>query len=443
MKKVEALTGVFDLSEVKKFGNAKKGFTSFQNNDILFAKITPCMENGKIVIINGLKNGIGFGSTEFHIIRLNNIFPNKYIFYFLLQDSFRKNAERNMTGSAGQKRVPADYLKNSIIPLPPLPEQHRIVARIEELFSKLDAGVKSLEEAKAQLKRYRQSVLKSAVEGKLTAKWRDTHRGELEPAEKLLERIRAERKAKLGKKYKEPESIDTSDLPQLPEGWMWTTLTHLGTWSGGGTPSKSKLQYWNGGNIPWVSPKDMKVDFIRDTDDHITLTAIKESSTKIIPEMSLLFVTRSGILRRFLPIAINIIPVTVNQDIKALIVHHPINPNYLLFTMQSYNKEILHTCSKDGTTVQSIESQLLYNYVVPIPPIKEQNIIIEKVTQILSIIDESERVIKLELKRAKSLRQSILKRAFEGKLVPQDPNDEPASVLLERIKKQKMDKLSR
>ena len=189
MKKVSELTGVVDLSEIRKFGEVKKGYTHFQNGDIIFAKITPCMENGKVAILTGLFNEIGFGSTEFHVIRLPDYIPRKLLFYYLIQASYRRDAKRNMTGSVGQKRVPSDFLKHKSIPLPPLPEQHRIIAKIEELFTKLDTGVEALKQAQAQLKRYRKSVLKAAVEGKLTAEWRESGKEKLETIEKLMESI--------------------------------------------------------------------------------------------------------------------------------------------------------------------------------------------------------------------------------------------------------------
>ena len=128
-------------------------------------------------------------------------------------------------------------MKNHI-PLPPLPEQHRIVNKIEELFTRLDAGVEALKKIQLQLKRYRQSVLKAAFEGKLTAEWREAHKSELEPASVLLEHIKAERKKKLGSKYKELPPVDTSELPELPEGWGWASLAQISWNSGYGTSEK-------------------------------------------------------------------------------------------------------------------------------------------------------------------------------------------------------------
>ncbi|MBW1991648.1 MAG: restriction endonuclease subunit S, partial [Deltaproteobacteria bacterium] len=180
MRAVQELSGKIDLSLTRKLSQVKKRYTAFIEGDLLFAKITPCMENGKIAIAKNLHNGMGFGSTEFHVIRLSPLLNSKFFFFFLIQDAIREDARKNMKGTAGQLRVPSTYLEQISIPLPPLHEQHRIVAKIEELFSYLDAGVAALKKAKAQLKLYRQAVLKAAFEGRLTAAWREAHKGELE-----------------------------------------------------------------------------------------------------------------------------------------------------------------------------------------------------------------------------------------------------------------------
>jgi len=167
MKCVEELSGKYDLSNIKKYGQVKKGYTYFKNGDIIFAKITPCMENGKIAIVDNLKNKIGFGSTEFHVIRLKHKLIQKYYFYYLIQDNFRFTAKQNMSGAVGQLRVSSDYLKETLIPLPPLNELNRIVSKIEELLSKVD-HVKSLTSlADNKLELLKSSILKQAFEGKL------------------------------------------------------------------------------------------------------------------------------------------------------------------------------------------------------------------------------------------------------------------------------------
>ena len=154
--------GKLDPSRMIEYGKTKN-YSVFQNGDVLFAKITPCMENGKCAIAHDLLNGYGAGSTEFIVLRPDDktIF-SKYLYHFIHQELFRSNCRQNMTGSAGQKRVPIKYLSKYTIPVPPLAEQERIVAKIEELFSQLDAAVAELKNAKEKLTVYRQAVLKEA-----------------------------------------------------------------------------------------------------------------------------------------------------------------------------------------------------------------------------------------------------------------------------------------
>ena len=236
MAAVEAKTGRIDLSQVRPYGKVSKGYTRFSEGDVLFAKITPCMENGKIAIARGLTNGHGCGSTEFHVLRPHNGLSRNFLNYFLLQDEFRNDAQRNMAGTAGQLRVPASWLSEAKVPLPPLVEQHRIVAEIETQFTRLDASVAALRRAQANLKRYRASVLKDACEGRLVPTEAELARSEgreYEPADVLLERILAERRArwesqeKRRGKYKEPSAPDTSALTELPDGWVWATVERL------------------------------------------------------------------------------------------------------------------------------------------------------------------------------------------------------------------------
>lgn len=168
MKLVEEVIGKIHLTELRKYSEVQKSYTPFIDGDVIFAKVTPCMENGKIAIVDNLKNGIGFGSSEFHVIRPADKLYNKYLFNYLVQARFRNEAQNAMTGAVGLRRVPKQFIENYQFPLPPIDEQHAIVSKIEELLSELDKGKQQLETAQQQLKVYRQAVLKRAFEGRLT-----------------------------------------------------------------------------------------------------------------------------------------------------------------------------------------------------------------------------------------------------------------------------------
>ena len=149
------------------FGKVKKGYTKFQDEDVLFAKITPCMENGKGCIVHNLSHGIGFGSTEFHVLRCHkNVLP-KFIYYFVIRRSFRAEAKNKMSGAVGQQRVPVEFLKEYTIALPSLPEQKAIVKKIETAFAFADKAQAAITNALEQAKQLKQSILKRAFEGKL------------------------------------------------------------------------------------------------------------------------------------------------------------------------------------------------------------------------------------------------------------------------------------
>ena len=228
---------------------------------------------------------------------------------------------------------------------------------------------------------------------------------------------------------------------EIPRMWSMASLFELGKWSGGGTPSKTVADYWNG-DIPWVSPKDMKQDVIVDSVDHITERAIKDSAAKLISSKSILFVTRSGILAHTFPVAITMVPVTVNQDIKALIPFDGIDTKYLAWLLRANERRILETCSKDGTTVNSIETGRLHALSVPVAPHNEQLRIVAKIEELFSELDKGIESLMTARAQLKIYRQALLKHAFEGKLTAQWRVDNPdkvesADALLNRIQRER------
>src|ERR1700677_3953254 len=149
MRCVEEESGRFEPLGDRKVKDIRKGYTPFRDGDVIFAKVTPCMENGKAAVLKGLTNGVGFGSTEFFALRPKKGLEAKYLFHFVLQGNFRRDAARNMTGAVGLRRVPKSYLEQQPMPLPPPAEQRRVVAEIEKQFTRLEAGVAALRRVQA------------------------------------------------------------------------------------------------------------------------------------------------------------------------------------------------------------------------------------------------------------------------------------------------------
>lgn len=232
-----------------------------------------------------------------------------------------------------------------------------------------------------------------------------------------------------------------TESTRLPPGWASVPLRDLGKWTGGGTPSKTVSAYWTGGSIPWVSPKDMKVPVIFDSLDHITDDAVAASAAKLIPPGSVLVVTRSGILAHTLPVARTAVAVTVNQDIKALTPAPPINPDFVAWGVRAFGMPILHACSKDGTTVASVDTELLQDFPLPVAPKAEQPRIVSALESYLTRLDDAVTTLERVQRNLTRHRASVLKAAVEGRLVPTDAklaraegrSYEPASVLLTRI----------
>ena len=188
MRNVEEETGKIDLSITKSYKEVKTGFTKFVDGDIIFAKITPCMENGKVALVKNLKNTIGFGSTEFHVIRLQQNSSKKFYYYYVLQQWFRKIAELTFRGAVGQRRVPTDFFKKVYVPCPSLDEQNEIVSVVEKNNTIIDETTRQIIKSIKNSAIVKQSILKVAFSGGLVLQDPSD-----EPASVLFKKIKAEK----------------------------------------------------------------------------------------------------------------------------------------------------------------------------------------------------------------------------------------------------------
>lgn len=191
-------------------------------------------------------------------------------------------------------------------------------------------------------------------------------------------------------------------------------MSQLGEWTGGSTPAKGNPAYWQDGTMPWVSPKDMKVDHIGATIDYLTDAAIERTSAKIIPENSLLFVTRSGILRHTLPVSSNTVPVVVNQDIKALTLHSGLEPEFFRYQVIARAADLLKATVKTGVTVESVDFTALKQFSMLVPSAEEQRDITAELDRLIYLLDNALESLTKSRELLEGLLAAALKDAFDG-----------------------------
>ncbi|MFC3995197.1 restriction endonuclease subunit S [Nocardiopsis sediminis] len=187
---------------------------------------------------------------------------------------------------------------------------------------------------------------------------------------------------------------------KLPEGWTIARLSELGQFYGGATPSKAKPEFWAGGDIPWVSPKDMRQEILDTVQDRITHKALESSPVRLIPTNSVAFVVRSGVLEKRFPVGLTVNDVTLNQDMKAIHPNEAVDARWLAWGLRWMEQSILHDCRKAGTTVASIETSRLMSVHLPLPPLAEQRRIISTLETELTRLKSAQALLDKSLIRA-------------------------------------------
>jgi type I restriction enzyme S subunit len=343
-----------------------------------------------------------------HIFKVN--INERYIDKNFLKHSFNRNVKEYIGkahGTAGLAHITKGKFESSKILLPPFNEQRRIVCKVEELFSFLDAGVESIRKVQAQLKRYRQAVLKYAFEGKLTEEWRKTHKDQIEPVSVFLERIKEERKKNVQGKYKELLPANTSNLP-IPDGWGLAQLGEIITFEYGKGLTEDKRD--TKGKVPVYGSSGI----------------VGYHSVPLVNKPCII-VGRKGAVGSVYLSEVPCWPIDTTYYITP--------PHGLDLHFLSYLLTALGLVSLDrSTAIPGLNRNDAYAIRIPIAPFSEQRQIVEKIESSLSLAEATKKVLGQSLRQSEHLRQSILKKGFEGKLVLQDPTDEPAGRLLERIK---------
>lgn len=334
------------------FHEVAKGYTPFAENDVIVAKITPCMENGKCAIGRRLRSGVAFGSTEFHVLRATKRVVPEWLFYFWRFPPTRRLAAVNMTGSAGQKRVPVSFLENADIPLPEVSEQKRLARQLGQ-----------------------------------ADRLRRTRRYALELSDTL------------------PFAIFRKRFGPQFESGQFRTFGEMVKITGGGTPARDYPEYYQG-RIPWLTAKDMKGDYIGDTEEHITEQAVQESATNLVPATSILVVVKSKVLMHRLPVAIANVPLCHGQDIKSIQCSEDLHPEFARFVLKFHERRLLNLAR--GANTEGLTLPMLEELPVPIVSRSEQEDFASLVVR-----HEHLRMVQREaLRQAEHLFVSLLDHAF-------------------------------
>ena len=410
-----------------------------RNNDLLFAWSASL----GAYIWHG---GDAWLNQHIFIVHPKSCTTKLFVFYLLEKITGELYAKAH---GSGMVHVTKGKFESTEISLPPLNEQHRIVAKIEELFSELDKGIGNLKTARTQFKVYRQALLKHAFEGKLTAHWRAENQDKLETAAVMQVRIQTERvqryqqqladwEAAGGSKPKVPKSLppltaeELAELPELPQGWLGARLGSMTCSVEYGTSAKSaesgacpvlRMGNIQNGKFDWT-------DLVfTDDEDETAKYLLREGDVLFNRTNSPELVGKSAIFKSKQPAIFAGYLIRVNQ------IPTIVESQYLNYFLNSHiAKQHGNTVKTDGVNQSNINGVKLVNYPFPFCSLKEQKMIVEMIDARLSEVDQLELTITTSLQQAEALRQSLLKKAFSGQLVAQDANDEPASVLLERIK---------
>ena len=380
-----------------------------KKGDVIVSMTRPNLN--AVALINEQHNNC-IASTGFDVLQPCGVEP-RWIFAAVRSAKFVNTMCDKVQGALYPAVKSAD-IRAYEIPLPPLAEQTRIAQKLDELLAQVDTLKARIDAIPALLKRFRQSVLAAAVSGRLTEEWRG-HADSSPPSQPPL--VFFER-----------------DQGAAPSSWRWEKLVSLAELESGHTPRKSVPAYWENGDVPWISLQDIRAadgKEISETKHMPTMLGIENSSARLLPKGTVCF--SRDISVGFVTIMGRSMATT--QHFANWVCGGELLPKYLMYSFMAGRNHLLQ--SGQGSTVKTIYMPALKELRLLLPSPAEQTEIVRRVEQLFAFADQLEAKVAKAQARIDRLTQSILAKAFRGELVPQDPNDEPASLLLERIQAQR------
>lgn len=426
-----------------------------QPGDFLFSRANTIELVGACVIARQVKLRVML-SDKILRFRFINEAMKSWALNLLRSVQGRQQIELLASGNQDSMRnIGQERIGQILVPLPPAAEQTRIVAKLEELLSDLDAGLAELKAAQRKLTQYRQSLLKAAVEGALTAEWRAENQPK-ETGAQLLDRILKQRRVRWearqlakfeeqGKappkdwqaKYPEPVKPDTTDLPSLPKGWVWTSLDMLGEITSGVAKGSKQNPNSKLREVPYLRVANVQRGYLDLSEIKTILATDNDIADLTLQYGDVLFneggdrdkLGRGWVWRNEVPNCIH-----QNHVFRMRPFLPDLLPELISHHGNTFGKTWFQTAGKQTTNLASINMTMLRSFPVPLAPGDEQCAILEKLESQIDLLDRQEQAVEHGIKQSAAQRKNILKAAFSGQLVPQDPNDEPASKLLERIR---------
>lgn len=411
-------SGELRLREERPLGEVVKGYSHFGEGDVIFAKITPCMENGKVAVARGLTNGLACGSTEFFVLRPREGVEAEYVWRYLRQAEFRAEAAQNMTGVVGQRRVPKAYLEGSSIPLPPTVEQRRIASKLELCGERTRRARGELARVSCLVERQKKCILKAVFDGALTADWREGQES-LQPVEVV--RSASRRQGRPEGTFSEPY--------RLPEAWRWVPLPRLGELARG----KSRHRPRNdprllGGPYPFVQTGDVRAADGWLTKYTATYSEFGLAQSRLWPKGTVCITIAANIAET----AILGIDACFPDSVVGFLADDELCSNqYIEYFIRTAKADL--EAFAPATAQKNINLNTLSELFVPVPPREEQAIIVERLDRSFAALRQVSGETQVARDRLAQLDEATDSKAFRGELVPQDPHDEPATLLLERI----------
>jgi len=410
------------ITEIKTFAGAdapSRARKPIQVNDVLFATVRTYLRN--IALVPQAYHG-EIASTGFCVLRSGPNLDPRFLFRYVLTHNFVHEVSEMQRGISYPAVTDRDVYARSI-PLPPLPEQQRLVEKIECLMEQSRTAREALDRIPPLLKRFRQSVLAKAFRGELTE--RDPND---EPASVLLERIRQERRLKWeedlrarGKdprtvKHVEPEAPDTRELPELPEGWVWASIGQLADVSTGATPLRSKKKaYYDGGTIPWIKSGALNDDPVMKAEEFITDLALEGTNAKLFPRGTLLVAMYGEGQTRGRVSELGIDGAT-NQACAAMLFSAAASGCKAIvkyYFRKTY--EDIRLLSAGGVQ-PNLNLSLVRRTSLPLAPMAEQRRIVARIETSFSVVEAIERSVARARRQAEHVDQAVLARAFRGHL---------------------------